>query len=214
MLEFLKGKVSDRKLRLFACAFWRSREEFLYLTDDITQHAQAAVETAERYADGLARLNELAPFRGLGQGVASGRGITAAQRTLLAIHEKVFWLPEMPAGKREHQWTAAEQLVVRRAQEDRHRGRLADWSSLARETFGNPFRPVTVNPAWLSWCDGTIPKLAEAIYDERAFDRMPIFGDALEDAGCEDQNILRHCRQRGAVHVRGCFVLDLLLDKE
>ena len=56
-------------------------------------------------------------------------------------------------------------------------------------------------------------QIAQAIYDDRAFDRMPILADALEDAGCMDQTILNHCRQSGE-HVRGCWVVDLLLGKE
>ena len=82
-----------------------------------------------------------------------------------------------------------------------------------RDIFGNPFRPVTVNPGWLAWNDGTVPRIAQAIYDERAFDRMTILADALEDAGCTDQDILGHCRS-GGEHVRGCWVVDLLLGKE
>jgi hypothetical protein len=57
-----------------------------------------------------------------------------------------------------------------------------------------------------------VRKIVKAIYDERAFERMPILADALEDAGCDDQDILNHCRQSGE-HVRGCWVLDLLLGK-
>ncbi len=44
---------------------------------------------------------------------------------------------------------------------------------------------------------------------DRAFDRMPILADALQDAGCDNLNILNHCRQPGE-HVRGCWVVDLL----
>jgi hypothetical protein len=55
-------------------------------------------------------------------------------------------------------------------------------------------------------------KIARAIYDGRAFERMPILADALEDAGCGDADILRHCREPGE-HVRGCWVVDLLLGK-
>jgi hypothetical protein len=84
---------------------------------------------------------------------------------------------------------------------------------ILRDIFGNPFRPITINPAWLSWNEGTIPKIAQAIYDERAFDRMPILADALEEAGCTNADILSHCRQPGE-HVRGCWVVDLILGKE
>ena len=55
--------------------------------------------------------------------------------------------------------------------------------------------------------------MAEAIYEERTFEQLPILTDALEDAGCNNSDILNHCRQPG-VHVRGCWVVDLLLGKE
>jgi hypothetical protein len=58
-----------------------------------------------------------------------------------------------------------------------------------------------------------VARLARGIYDDRAFDRLPILADALEDAGCHDTAILDHCRQPGP-HVRGCWVVDLLLGKE
>jgi hypothetical protein len=59
---------------------------------------------------------------------------------------------------------------------------------------------------------GTVPKLAAAIYEERAFDRLPVLADALEDARCADAAILGHCRS-GGEHVRGCWVVDLVLGK-
>ena len=64
----------------------------------------------------------------------------------------------------------------------------------------------------VAWNDGTVRKIAQAIYDERAFDRLPILADALEDAGCDNADILNHCRN-GGEHVRGCWVVDLLLGK-
>ena len=78
-----------------------------------------------------------------------------------------------------------------------------------REIFGNPFCPAQVHPQWLSWNGGTVRQLAEAIYTDRAFDRMPILADALEDAGCTDADILDHLRGPGP-HVRGCWVVDML----
>jgi hypothetical protein len=82
--------------------------------------------------------------------------------------------------------------------------------SLIRDIFGNPFRHLALNPAWLT---STVVSLAQGIYSEKAFDRMPILGDALQDAGCDNEDILNHCRGE-SVHVRGCFVVDLLLGKE
>ncbi len=81
---------------------------------------------------------------------------------------------------------------------------------LLHDTFGNPFRPVTVESGWLT---STVVSLAQAIYDERKFENMPILGDALEEAGCEEEQVLEHCRSAGP-HVRGCWVVDLLLGKK
>jgi hypothetical protein len=82
-----------------------------------------------------------------------------------------------------------------------------------RDIFGNPFRPVTTDPAWLTWNDGTARKLAQTIYDERRFELLPILADALEESGCDNADILTHCRGPGP-HVHGCWVVDLLLGKE
>src|SRR5262249_18319311 len=84
---------------------------------------------------------------------------------------------------------------------------------LLHDIFGNPFQPVTINPSWLTWNDGTVVKLAKAIYEGRAFERMPVLAVALEEAGCSFQNILDHCRQPG-VHTKGCWVIDMLLGKQ
>jgi ATP-dependent Clp protease ATP-binding subunit ClpA len=68
----------------------------------------------------------------------------------------------------------------------------------------------TIDPAWLSWNGGTIPKIARVIRQERRWQDLPVLADALEEAGCTDQEILGHCRQAGQ-HGRGCWVLELLL---
>jgi hypothetical protein len=91
---------------------------------------------------------------------------------------------------------------------------LKHQADLLRCIFGPlPFRPVVIDPSWLTWNGGTIPKLAEAIYDERRFGDLPILADALEEAGCTDADTLAHCRS-GGEHVRGCWVVDLLLGRE
>ncbi|MCE9566332.1 MAG: hypothetical protein K8U57_30275 [Planctomycetes bacterium] len=80
-----------------------------------------------------------------------------------------------------------------------------------RDIIGNPFRPVTTDPTWLTT---DVVALATGIYEDRAFDRMPILADALQDAGCDNDDILNHCRNANQVHVRGCWVVDLVLGKE
>jgi hypothetical protein len=83
-------------------------------------------------------------------------------------------------------------------------------ATLLRDIFGNPFRPAALDPAWRT---ETVLALARGIYEERAFDRMPILADALQDAGCTDEDVLSHCRGPGP-HARGCWVVDLVLGKE
>lgn len=109
-------------------------------------------------------------------------------------------------------------------------------AALLVEQFGNPFRKARWVSAqlrdridtwsretrptdlllvreWLTWEGGLVTGLARAIDEERAWDRMPILADALEDAGCNESALLDHLRQ-GGEHTRGCWVLDLLLGKE
>ncbi len=85
-----------------------------------------------------------------------------------------------------------------------------DQATLLRCIFGNPFRPVSLVPAWLT---STVVARAEGIYADRDFERLPIFADAHEDAGCGHADILAHCRYDGP-HARGCWVVDLVLGKE
>jgi hypothetical protein len=80
---------------------------------------------------------------------------------------------------------------------------------MLRDIFGNPFRPVKLEPAWRTV---NVIDLARGIYGDRAFERMPILADALEEAGCTNGTILVHCRS-GQLHVRGCWAVDLLLEK-
>jgi hypothetical protein len=81
---------------------------------------------------------------------------------------------------------------------------------LLREIFGNPFRPVALDPTWLT---STVTALAKQMYESGDFSSMPVLADALQDAGCDNADVLDHCRGPGP-HVRGCWVVDLVLGKE
>src|SRR5262249_54741761 len=90
---------------------------------------------------------------------------------------------------------------------------------LLREVMGDPFRCVAVAPGWRARGGEPVPRLGEAIYEGRSLPggtldgaRRPILADALEDAGCTEAAILEHCRGPGP-HVRGCWVVDLILGK-
>jgi hypothetical protein len=83
-------------------------------------------------------------------------------------------------------------------------------ASIIRDIFGNPFRPLSTNPVWHT---PTVKALAHTFFDEHDFGILPVLADALEDAGCDNTDILEHCRQPGE-HFRGCWVIDLFLAKE
>jgi hypothetical protein len=84
--------------------------------------------------------------------------------------------------------------------------------TLLRCIFGNPFRPISIDSNWLSWHDGLLVSMARQMYESRDFSDLPILADALEEADCLNQDTLAHCRS-GGEHVRGCWVVDLLLGK-
>jgi hypothetical protein len=122
-------------------------------------------------------------------------------------------------------WVAAYQLtegaiktgvkeVVRAALALAPDTEVAVQADLLRDIFGPTLdHKSAIDPDWLTWNEGTVPRLAQAIYDERAWDQIPVLADALEDAGCADPAILSHCRE-SREHARGCWVVDLLLGKE
>jgi hypothetical protein len=188
MLSYLQGKASDRKLRLVACAACRRIWHVIQ-----AEESRQAVEVSERYADGQASARELKAARKAAVRIAT----TAAENRTLG------WNAAQTAAE-----TAGPALEAAR----RATSKAAD-ADLLREVFGNPFRPLRIDPAWLRRNDGRVVQIAQAIYDERWFRDLPILADALEEAGCADADILAHCRNAG-VHARGCWVLDGLLGKK
>jgi hypothetical protein len=194
LVKHLRGRASERKLRLFACACCR---RLWHLLGDA--RSRAAVEMAERYADGLATEVELAAVH-----VEAGAAVPAQPASWSAASHAAYLAFVTAAA---HAPYAARQVAGG-----------VPWGAgarreLLREVIGNPFRPARLDPAWLCWDAGTVRRLALGIYEERAFERLPVLGDALEEAGCADETLLAHCRG-GALHVRGCWLVDLLLGKD
>jgi hypothetical protein len=218
MLEFLRAKASDRKLRLFACAC--CRRVWHLLTDDRNREA---VEVAEAFADGRASVAALQAARqaadlaySLGDDAAACAGV-CAERYDLPLPPGVLPTEDYYdafQGAADAAYSAACALAGKDgAQKAVVEAEYREQAGLLCDLFGPlPFRRVTTNPTWLAWKDGTVVKLAQTIYDDRAFDRLPILADALEGAGCTDQDILHHCRDTGP-HVKGCWAVDLLLAK-
>jgi hypothetical protein len=201
MLDFLRGKVSDRKLRLFACACIRSYWVWARLQ---YESSRLAVEMAERFVDGEATSDDLDAAWVAARVPTMSAGFVDLSYAC-AADGAATW-----TANRSCDWNVAIKVLeyIRWWHDAPLDGSTPD--RILRDIFGNPFRPVSLDPSWRT---STVVKLAEAIYQDRTFDRLPILGDALEDAGCTNADILTHCRQPGE-HVRGCWCLDLVLDKE
>jgi mannitol/fructose-specific phosphotransferase system IIA component (Ntr-type) len=194
-----RGLLTERKARLFGAACCRR------LWDLLPDGGHRAVEVVERQADGLAGREELDAARGAFTAVIGGASGPASLANAAVSYLLAKPGPD-PAGYALDLSPWAAQAAGSRAEE------LAAQADTLRCLFGTlPFR-TAVQPAWLAFGDGVVAKLARGIHDERAFDRMPILADALEEAGCIDTDLLGHLRCDGP-HARGCHVLDALLGK-
>jgi hypothetical protein len=212
MFEFLVGKASDRKPRLFACASCRRIWHLL-----VDERSRRAIEVAELFIEGDVSQEVLATAITAADGarldVEAGSGTEAQYEAAVAATKAAFCAGVTAEDYNRDAWIYAEEDTswhVRYALETQG----GEHASLLRELFGPlPFGPVPLDPSWLAWNSSTVARLGRAIYDERAFDHLPILADALEEAGCTELAILDHCRS-GGEHVRGCWVLDLLLGKQ
>jgi hypothetical protein len=204
MLQFLgdSGNVSERKARLFAVAC--CRRVWGWLTHD---KSRRAIEVAERFAD-AERHPPSGEYLRLQLEMARAWD-DAGANWLPVVQDPLRWAREYSTWAATRAVPAAEQPAERRAQAD-----------LLRDVFG-PWplceHPLLA-PSLLHWNDNIIPRMANAIYDNRDLPsghldpaRLAVLADALEDAGCSDAGLLGHLR--GGVHVRGCWAVDLLLGR-
>jgi hypothetical protein len=189
MLDLLRRRAGDRKVRLFACACCR------LVWEHLPTQCLPAVELAERYADGAAGAAECAEARRrLNALIAPWRG--AGARLAQAVSELLR--PRFSAA-----------LVATRARTGPERGTLPGRQcELLRDL--HTFRPVRGQAAWRT---ADVCRLAQGMYQQRDFERLPVLGDALEEAGCAEPSILAHCRGPG-LHALGCWVLDLVLARD
>jgi hypothetical protein len=199
MFEYVEPTASARKTRLLGCACVRWAWEWGH-----NEPAPEAVHVAEAFADGRATNEDMIR-------VASEMGVLWRQhdepyrpypRTceltelLASLDNARAWLGEINAFASdmnivdEPEWLKTVEFV--------------------RDIFGNPFRHVPFSPSWRT--DTTI-LLAKQIYESRDFSALPILADALQDAGCDNADILDHCCNANSTHVRGCWVVDLALAK-
>jgi hypothetical protein len=206
MLEHLWAKVNERKLRLFGCAccyrIW-------HLMAD--EEGRMAVAIAERYADGLATDSEMTAAN-----LATARVVRhRPNNDYSRFHASLAALGATNKEAVNACWTTSTEATKAKRAASTLSGDAVSpereiQAMLFRDISGNPFRPVTIDPRWLSCA---VVDLATAIYDERAFERMALLADALVNADCENEEIIAHCLGKRP-HVRGCWVIDLILGKE
>jgi hypothetical protein len=225
VLAFLHGRASARKLRLFACACCR---HIWHLLPD--ERSRRAIEVMERHLDGRADAEEMRDAARAA--AAAGVAAFATYDESAASAAQIAGDPEgnAPAWMRpaDAAMTAAENAACDAADAAAQAGsdpdvagRRVRWRAerlaqcqLLRDLFGPlPFRPAPANSFVPAWNDRLVVKIAQGIYAESTFERLPVLGDALEEAGCSDRELLGHLRGPGP-HVRGCWAVDLILGKE
>jgi hypothetical protein len=199
MWPLLSEKLTARKSRLFCVACCRRVWDVLQEMQGTLEYDNLhdALETAEYYADGLlASLPEPVLVKTDKHGHRYSDGCLNAQEAVWWTCSRPDFMVRIAVGCCQLARTGPDEAVAQVV--------------ILRDIFGNPFHQVTLN---LAWQTSNVVSLATAIYQDRAFDRMPILADALEEAGCTNADILQHCRQPGE-HLRGCWVVDLLLGRE
>jgi len=202
MLHILQGSSpSERKVRLFNAAicrrFWK------YLPDA----SQSILSESELLADGLVEAKDAVEL------------CRRANKVVRALFDQKYPTKKFPSNEIRIQRDAAAAVCYAVLPNELWGAAAYFWdlipsekepqANIIRDVFGNPFRVVTVQSAWRT---PSVVTLAKSVYGDRAFDRMPILGDALEVAGCDNADLLSHCRSQ-MEHVRGCWVLDGLLEK-
>lgn len=193
MVTFLGERGSLRRWRLFACACcWRILP---LLTDERSRNA---VSVAERLAEGLAKPREVEAAREDAE--------VAVVEARLELHPALAALAAANALAMPRRAYAHAAGATGSGKGDER----AAQCQLLRELFGNPFRPFVRDAGWLT---PAVRAVAAHVYEREAWEEMPVLGDALEDAGCGDEQALGHCRA-GGPHVRGCWVVDAILGKD
>jgi hypothetical protein len=209
LLEWVRSDISDRKLRLIVVAWCRR------IWDQLTDTGRRAVSLAERFADGDVTSGELRH--------AGSESAAECNPPFLTSHIEAATGTTTPNLRDQQGWAWALHVAYsgrvlamlhtprngKRRQTIAERSERAHQAKIVRDVVGNPFRPVMPDSRWLS---ETVVQFATNVYVEKAFDRLPILADALEDEGCDSLDLLHHLRGNGP-HVRGCWAIDLLLGK-
>jgi hypothetical protein len=179
--------------------------------DEIPERLRPVIEVTERYVERRASNSDRARARVLCKPPSTVEWVIDPGSE---AEWAVYWASAAPTdiGNASVPSYVRQVMIASRGEEA---GKIADrrFADLLREIFPNPSRQAKIEPGWLRWSDGAVRRVAETINDEGDFSRVPILADALEEAGCMDDVILGHLRN-GQPHVRGCWVVDLVLKKK
>ena len=199
MLDFLRGKASDRKLRLFV-AHGVARFASVFGADQ-----NVLAELHVRVAEGDATEEDLERF--------------------LLSNMPELWENRAPGGNLPPVWDSARMAARERfklvplhasdiATPDERATENAEMCTELRCIFGNPFRiSLRLSTTVLAWNDGTVLRIAEGIYADRAPERLPVLADALLDAGCDNEELIQHFRSSGPHVIPGCWGVDLIMGR-
>jgi hypothetical protein len=205
MIEYIEPVLIagrfDRQLRLFMCAV-AARVAGV----DPTGSASRLIRLAERFADGDCDYPQMSDEERRGDRPYQSGDRSPAASAYMAAR----MLPFDPADRTHKFDTAYFAITFAWGAVDSEEAEDRVQAGLMKDVFGNPFRPVKFDPEWRT---SAAVQLAAGMYEARDFALMPILADALEDAGCDSNDILAHCRDPHAAHVRGCWVVDLVLGK-
>lgn len=204
-LHAARRRASDRKFHLAGAAAAR------HIAHQLTgPRYRKLIDLVEQFADGLVSAEDLARQHDQAETELHERMAELQRNGLTMLHAHKRLAAEFAATRAAmSEGFAAFCSALADAGRAGKRADLWAWQTqMLRDVFGNPFRPVKLDKSWQT---GNVVALARGIYADRAFERLPILADALEEAGCTSNAILEHCRG-GGVHVRGCWLIDLLLD--
>jgi hypothetical protein len=190
-----RHRPPKRKLLLFAVACAR-RVELLH-TEPLSIRG---LELAEELADGRAGAAEQNDYMRQAINVNNTEQFLHIAVWAVRVYAPESWSSPEGAARSTAGYAATHLLTDEPARQ----------CEILRDIFGNPFRPVAFDPAWRT---STAVALAKGMYESRDFSAMPILADALQDAGCDNDTVLSHCRDANGVHVRGCWAVDLILGK-
>jgi hypothetical protein len=238
MLGFLGARVSERKRRLFACACARRVWEFLSREGQkavrvAEKYADGLIGAEElRRAHRRSGTSRRSPWwrclMGHDEELEATAANSAAWQSVWEtvnyarspcvspyVYQGRLWVRfrRGDVAKEDKNWERRWEARVTRDCEDAWWSERRAQADLLRCIFGNPFRPALLLASWLTWGEGTVPKLAKAIHDERGEQLLGVLADALEDAGCTEEVLLGHLRGPDP-HAHGCWAIDLLLRKE